>query len=215
MEAQWSPQWSLNGRYWSAKGGTIAVQGRQKRRSNWYTMFTTVRIFYGAINGRSHSIQSATTAICVPPSYLLWATFVRLFWTCSKLHGDHGDVWTPCVLVYHPWTTKATVRPPFCLQPRPGQSCGRTREAQRSQPLCKGGINGIFWTLYVLPRAPLTNINQLQEIRACISNYIHQFVRDTISHPCPNFNGRGWVITSHCLGVCMIIYPCPKPRLIS
>ena len=43
--------------------------------------------------------------------------------------------------VYHPWTTKATVLPPFCLQRRPGQFCGRTREAQRSQPLCKGGIN--------------------------------------------------------------------------
>ena len=40
--------------------------------------------------------------------------------------------------VYHPWTTKATVWPPFCLQRRPGQFCGRTREAQRSQPLCKG-----------------------------------------------------------------------------
>ena len=38
----------------------------------------------------------------------------------------------------HPWTTKATVWPPFCLQRRPGQFCGRTREAQRSQPLCKG-----------------------------------------------------------------------------
>ena len=44
--------------------------------------------------------------------------------------------------VYHPWTTKATVLPPFCLQRRPGQFCGRTREAQRSQPLCKGGITG-------------------------------------------------------------------------
>ena len=41
----------------------------------------------------------------------------------------------------HPWTTTGTVRPPFCLQRRPGQFCGRTREAQRSQPLCKGGIN--------------------------------------------------------------------------
>ena len=35
----------------------------------------------------------------------------------------------------HPWTTKATFRPPLCLQRRPGQFCGRTREAQRSQLL--------------------------------------------------------------------------------
>ena len=41
----------------------------------------------------------------------------------------------------HPWTTKAIVRPSFCLQRWPGQFCGRTREAQRSQPLCKGGIS--------------------------------------------------------------------------
>ena len=75
-----------------------------------------------------------------------WPTTVRPF--C-----DHGDV---CAFMAsmatmasmamserpmcHPWTTKATVRPPFCLQRRPGQFCGRTREAQRSQPLCKGGI---------------------------------------------------------------------------
>ena len=40
--------------------------------------------------------------------------------------------------VYYPWTTKATVLPPSCLQRRPGEFCGRTstREAQRSQPLC-------------------------------------------------------------------------------
>ena len=44
MEAQWSPQWSLNGRYWSDKGGKVVVQGRQKHRSNWRTLFTTVRI---------------------------------------------------------------------------------------------------------------------------------------------------------------------------
>ena len=43
--------------------------------------------------------------------------------------------------VYHPWMTKAIVRSPFCLQRRPGQFCGHTREAQRSQPLCKGGIS--------------------------------------------------------------------------
>ena len=42
--------------------------------------------------------------------------------------------------VYHPWATKATVLPPLCLQRRPGQFCGRTMEAERSQPLCKGGI---------------------------------------------------------------------------
>ena len=50
----------------------------------------------------------------------------------------------------HPWTTKATVRPPFCLQRRPVQFCGRTREAQRSQPLCKGGINERLTNLLII-----------------------------------------------------------------
>ena len=39
------------------------------------------------------------------------------------------------------WTTKAIFRPPLGLQLRPGKFCGRTREAQRYQSLCKGGIN--------------------------------------------------------------------------
>ena len=39
----------------------------------------------------------------------------------------------------HPWTTKATLRPPLCLQWRSGQVCDRTRESQRSQTQCKRG----------------------------------------------------------------------------
>ena len=55
--------------------------------------------FYGATNDRPLCIHSATTTMRLPSSCLLWATrgrptssatFVRLFWTCSKLHGDHG-----------------------------------------------------------------------------------------------------------------------------
>ena len=62
--------------------------------------------FNGATNGRPLCIHSATRAMCVPSSCLLWATcerptssatFVRLLCTCSKPHGVHGDVWTSCV----------------------------------------------------------------------------------------------------------------------
>ena len=121
MEAQRSPQWSLNGHYWSAKRGTMVVQGRQKRRSSWYIMFTTVRVFYGATKGRPLCINSATTAMSVPPPCLFWttcerptssATFVRLFWTCSKTS------WRP----WRPWrclnvlcTTLERPRRPFGL----------------------------------------------------------------------------------------------------
>ena len=71
MEAQWSPQWSLNGRYWVAKGSTMVVQGRQKHRSIWYTMLTTVRILRGdqwptSVHPFCDHIQ--------PPLSDLWAT---------------------------------------------------------------------------------------------------------------------------------------------
>ena len=90
MEAQWSPQWSPNGRYWSAKGGTVMVQGSQKHRSNWYTMFKTVRIILRGEQWPTPVHPSCNhghaCAFLLPPL----SDFVRLFWTCSKLHGDHG-----------------------------------------------------------------------------------------------------------------------------
>ena len=62
--------------------------------------------FYGSTNARPLCARSATKAMRVPSSCLHWATcerptssatFVRLFWTCSKLHGDHSEVWTSAV----------------------------------------------------------------------------------------------------------------------
>ena len=148
MEAQWSPQWSLNGRHWSSKGGTMVVQGRQTSRSNWYTMFAF-------LTGRpmaDHcaSILRPRRCVCLHP-----ASFERpvsdrpprrplcdCFEHAQNFTATMASMAMPERPVYHPWTTKATVLPPFCLQRRPGQFCGRTREAQRSQPLCKGGITG-------------------------------------------------------------------------
>ena len=147
MEAQWSPQWSLNGRHWSSKGGTVVVQGRQTCRSNWYTMFAF-------LTGRpmaDHcaSILRPRRCVCLHP-----ASFGRpvsdrpprrplcdCFEHAQNFTATMASMAMPERPVYHPWTTKATVLPPFCLQRRPGQFCGRTMEAERSQPLCKGGIN--------------------------------------------------------------------------
>ena len=146
MEAHWSPQWSLNGRHWSSKGGTMVVQGRQTCRSNWYTMFAF-------LTGRpmaDHcaSILRPRRCVCLHP-----ASFERpvsdrpprrplcdCFEHAQNFTATMASMAMPERPVCHPWTTKATVLPPFCLQRRPGQFCGRTREAQRSQPLCKGGI---------------------------------------------------------------------------
>ena len=105
---------------WRHSGATVITQWStlvSQRRHNGGTRkadvslksIHNVRIVYWATNGRPLCIHSATTAMCVPSSCLLWATcerptssatFVRLFWTCSKLHGDHGvhgDVWTSYV----------------------------------------------------------------------------------------------------------------------
>ena len=94
--------------------------GRPKESQWWYKEGSSVAqidtqcsqqfaFLYGATNGRPLCIHSATTAMCVPSSCLFWAsfgrptssaTFLRLFWTCLKLHGDHGvhgNVWTFCV----------------------------------------------------------------------------------------------------------------------
>ena len=43
--------------------------------------------------------------------------------------------------LYHLWMTKATMLPALSLQQWPGQFCGRTREAQKSQAMCKGGLS--------------------------------------------------------------------------
>ena len=108
MEAQWPPQWSLNGRYWSAKGSTMVGQGRH--RSHSYTICTTVCILLrGDQWPTSVHPFCDLSAIHVPSCCLLWTTrerptssvtFVRLFWTCSKLHdnhGVHGEVWMSSV----------------------------------------------------------------------------------------------------------------------
>ena len=71
--------------------------------------FAVERICYVAIIGRPVCINSATTAMQLRSLCLIWATverptssvtLLRLFWTCSKLDGDHGvhgDCSTSCV----------------------------------------------------------------------------------------------------------------------
>ena len=89
--------------------------------------------------------QGDVCAFTLPPLSYLWATdFIGDL--CATVLNMLKTPRRPCMAMSerpmcHPWTTKAIVRPPFCLQRWPGQFCGRTREAQRSQPLCKGGIS--------------------------------------------------------------------------
>ena len=110
---------------WSPNGGTVFATvilqwtllvgqrrhsgGAREAETSLEFIHKQYALFYGATNGRPLCNHSATTAMRMPCSCLLWATcerptcsatFVRLFWTCSKLHGDHGvhgEVWTSSV----------------------------------------------------------------------------------------------------------------------
>lgn len=71
--------------------------------------FATECICCMATIGRPFNVHSVTKAIRMPLFCHLWttfesppcsATFVRLFWTCPYLYGDHGvhgNVWASCV----------------------------------------------------------------------------------------------------------------------
>ena len=144
MEAQWSPQWPFNGRHWSAKGGTIVVQGRQTCHSNWYTMLA----FFTGRPMADHCASILRPRRCVCLHLASFERHVsdrpprRPLCDCFEHAQNFTATMASMAMSERPmcqsWTTKVTVRPPFCLQWRPGQVCGRTREAQRSQPLCKG-----------------------------------------------------------------------------
>ena len=149
---------------WSLNGGTVVATViaqwtqlvRQRRHNGGKrkadvspTLMHNVRIFYWATNGRPLCIHSATTAMCVPSSCLLWATcerptssttFVRLFWTCSKLHGDHGvhgDVWTSYVPPLNDQGNRsASLLPSTATWP----VLGSHKEGAKVAALCKGGI---------------------------------------------------------------------------
>ena len=153
MEAQWSPQWSLNGRYWSAKGGTMVAQWRQKNRSNSYIKFTTVRIFF---KGRpmadpSASILRQRRCGCLPPASHERPVSDRPPRRPLCDCFEHAQNFTATMAsmarserhLCHHRTSQATFLPPLCLQRRHGRFCGCTREAQRSQPLCKRGIKSV------------------------------------------------------------------------
>ena len=105
--AQWTPLFGQEGHH----GGTREIEASLKLIHNVYnsTRVCFLFCFYGATNGRPLCNHSSTTAMRAHSFGLLWAicerpassaTFLRLFWTCSKLHGDHGghgEVWTSCV----------------------------------------------------------------------------------------------------------------------
>ena len=125
---------------------------RSEAEASLKLMFTHGTHFYGSTNGRPLCIHPTTKVMDVPSSCLLWATcewptssvsFVRLVLNMLKTSRRPWRPWRGlhvlCAAIERP-------KQPFglrCLRRRPGWFCGRTREVQRAQPLCKGGI-GIY-----------------------------------------------------------------------
>ena len=130
MEVHWSPQWSLNGRYRSAKGGKMVVQGRQKRRSNWNRMFTKVRICTGRpMADPCASILRPRQCVCFPPASFERPVSNQPPWwpLCDCFEHVQNFIATRASMarsehpIYYPWTNKATFQPSLGLQRRPGQ----------------------------------------------------------------------------------------------
>ena len=157
MVAQVLP-WSLNG---STVVATVIAQWTplvgQRRHNDGFMkagvslkLIHTVRIFFTGRPMTDHcaSILRPRRCVCLHPASSERPVSdrppLRPLCDCFEHAQNFTATMTSMAMserpMYHHWTTKATVRPPFCLQRRPGQFCGRTREAQRSQPLCKGGI---------------------------------------------------------------------------
>ena len=116
--------------------------GRQMCRSNWYTMLA----FF---TGRPMAILQPRQCVCLHSASFERPVSDRLPRRPLCDCFEHAQNFTATMAsmamserpICHLWMTKATVRPPFYLERRPGPFCGHTREAQRSQPLCKGGIS--------------------------------------------------------------------------
>ena len=156
MVAQVLP-WSLNGgtvvatviAQWTPLVGQRRHNGGTKKADVLLKFIHNVRIFHWATNGRPFCDHGD---VCLHPASFERPVSDRPPRRPSCDCFEHAQNFTATMAsmamserpMCHPWMTTAAVRPPFCLQRRPGQFCGRTREAQRSQPLCKGGISEVM-----------------------------------------------------------------------
>ena len=106
-------EWRHSGRHCDRSMDAI---GRPKEAQWWYkegrsvaqidTQCSQQYVFFTGWPMADHcaAILPPRRCVCLPPASFerptSSATFVRLFWTCSKLHSDHGvhgDVWTSWV----------------------------------------------------------------------------------------------------------------------
>ena len=161
MVAQWSP--------WSPNGGTVVATvvaqwtllvGQRRHSGGTREADASLKLIHNVYNSTNYftgrpmadpcaSILRPRWCICLPP-----ASFERRvsdrpprrpLCDCFEHAQNFTATMASMARSEHPlclpWTTKVTYLPRLCLLRRLGQFYGRTREAQRSQPLCKGGIS--------------------------------------------------------------------------
>ena len=117
----WSPNGVTvvaTGRDWLAKGGTMVVQGRQKYHSNWYPMFSTVRIFYGRPMADScASILWPLWYVYLPPASFERPVSDRPHRRPSCDCFEPAQNFMAARPMCHPWTIKATFVPSTATWP--------------------------------------------------------------------------------------------------
>ena len=131
-------QWTLLVWQRRHKGGTRKAEVSLKLIHNVHnsTIFFTGR----PMADHCASILRPRQCLCLPPASFEWPVSERpprrplcdCFEHAQNLTATMASMAMSERPVYHPWTTKATSRPPLCLQRWHGQFCGRTREAQWS-----------------------------------------------------------------------------------
>ena len=163
-------QWTLLVGQRRHNGGTREAEASLKLI---YNVYNSSRFFTGRpMADPCASILQPQRCVCLPP-----ASFVRpvsdrppLRPLCDCFEHAQNFMATmarsECPLC-HAWLTKTIVWPPLCLQRRPGQFCGCTRKAQRSQLLCKGGISHQHFHVYGFPLSRHTGNSHNGEI-ACL-----------------------------------------------
>ena len=139
------------------------VIGRPKEAHRWYKGGRSIAKIDTNVDNSAHyfterpmgdpcaSILRPRRYVCLPPASLepLMIDRPPRWPLCDCLEHAQNLTATMASMVTserpvcHPWTTKANLLPPLFLQSRPGQLCGRTKEAQMSLPCVKGGISSV------------------------------------------------------------------------
>ena len=177
---------------WSPNGGTVVATvvaqwtllvGQRRHSGGTREAEVSLKLIHNVYNCTNYltgrpmadpgtSILRPRRCVCLSPASFERPVSDRPPWRPLCDCFEHAQNFTATVAsmarserpLRHPWTTKATFLLPLCLQRRPDQFCGRTREAQRSRPLCKGGNTTVIFTYLGNSHRPMSWWHHIMEI---------------------------------------------------